>query len=278
MGTAQACLLNPQKKTAYDARLRQQSPSEAMAAQGPPEAPPEAPPKTPAVGLPKEKSPDSGLAALPQKAGGHFAAVRSRFAGKKPPRKLWIGTGAAAAALVLLFGVVFYVTTNKGTIKITLSDPKADVQIKVDGDSIEVAALGEKLRLRPGEHELVVTAEGYESVCRSFTVRRGDNPVLAVTLVARPVAGGQAAEQKGRTVENPKRAGAQTTVETATPPVKPSVRYLGYMVHQQPSCLKEFASYTNVVVDRGWPDYGDAMIKVAREAGVKVVLDFYMND
>ncbi|MHC4179798.1 MAG: family 16 glycoside hydrolase, partial [Planctomycetota bacterium] len=112
-----------------------------------------------------------------------FGAIRSRFAAGKPPARVWIAAGAAAAALFLLFGVVFYITTNNGTIKITLSDPNADVEVKLDRDVVEIGGLKDPLRLRVGEHGLVVTGKDYETVSKSFTIRRGENEVLEVVLV-----------------------------------------------------------------------------------------------
>jgi WD40 repeat protein len=71
-------------------------------------------------------------------------------------------------------------------IKITLSEPNANVEVKVDGAVVDISGLQEPLRLRVGEHDLTVEGENYEAVAKSFTVRRGDNPVLHVELVAIP--------------------------------------------------------------------------------------------
>jgi hypothetical protein len=96
--------------------------------------------------------------------------------------RTWLALSAAVLALAVTLGGVIYVTTNKGTIKIELADPKAEVEIKVDGDTVSLTRLGEPLRLKVGDHALVVTGKNFETVSRSFTVKRGDNPVLRVTL------------------------------------------------------------------------------------------------
>ena len=101
---------------------------------------------------------------------------------RRLPRWTWIAAGVAAAALLLALGTVIYVSTNKGTIKVELSDPAADVEIKVDGDTISITGLDEPLKLKAGDHELVVTGKKFETVSKSFTVKRGDNPVLRITL------------------------------------------------------------------------------------------------
>ncbi len=207
LARAKACLLDGKKKAAYDARLRKKLPSESTGRTIPPKAPPKAPPQTPPALPPKPKSLDSGLPALSEQAPQHFASVRSRLgpkraparariakrfagirsrlAGKAPPARVWIATGAAAAALVLFCAVVLHITTNKGTIKIMLSDPTVDVQIKVDGDKVEISGLDQPLRLRVGEHGLEVTGKNFETFTKSFSVRRGENPILQVELVPR---------------------------------------------------------------------------------------------
>ncbi|HEV3263152.1 MAG TPA: serine/threonine-protein kinase [Gemmataceae bacterium] len=102
----------------------------------------------------------------------------------------WAAIAGGAAALVLL-GVIIYVATNKGTIKIELSDPKAQVDIKVDGDTVQLSAVDQTIRLRPGKHGLEVTGKDYRTVSKEFTVVRGDNRVLQVAL--EPVAPAKAA-------------------------------------------------------------------------------------
>ena len=100
------------------------------------------------------------------------------------PRKWLALAGFAAAALVL--GVVLSIQTGSGAVKIELSDPKAQVEVKVNGDVIDIAGLKEPLRLKAGEHGLLVTSGDYQSVSESFTVRRGGEDVLRVTLEPKP--------------------------------------------------------------------------------------------
>ncbi len=100
------------------------------------------------------------------------------------PRKWLALAGFAAAALVL--GVVLSIQTGSGAVKIELSDPKAQVEVKVNGDVIDIAGLKEPLRLKAGEHGLLVTSGDYQSVSKSFTVRRGGEDVLRVTLEPKP--------------------------------------------------------------------------------------------
>jgi predicted Ser/Thr protein kinase len=105
-----------------------------------------------------------------------------------PGRKLrwWLLAAGGAAAAVLLAAVVFSIAGSVGTIRVELDGPPADVEVQVDGDRIETAAVTEPLRLRPGKHHLLVTGKNIQPVSMSFIVARGDNPVLRVPLVRRP--------------------------------------------------------------------------------------------
>jgi predicted Ser/Thr protein kinase len=109
-----------------------------------------------------------------------------------PRKALWLllgggGLAAAAAALVawLLLG-----TSPMGTIRIELDDPRADVEVQVDGEPVAAAAVAEPLRLPAGKHHLLVTGKKVQPVSTSFTVARGENPALRVPVAARaePVA------------------------------------------------------------------------------------------
>ncbi len=163
LAAAKACLLSPAKKTAYDARLREkQAANRSVLSDALPDLP-------------------DWLAADAQ-AAPPIPVARASFWSTRPPATYAIGAAGLGAFLVLM-GIILSVSTAKGRVKIVLNDPQAEVEVKVDGEKIEIAGLDEPLVLRPGEHELTVTGPKYEAVGRSFTVRRGDNAVLEVTLV-----------------------------------------------------------------------------------------------
>src|SRR5262249_43272646 len=65
----------------------------------------------------------------------------------------------------------------------------AKVEIKVDGETVKISGLGEPIRLRAGKHHLLVTSGNFETVSESFTVSKGNNPVLKVSLRPKEGAG-----------------------------------------------------------------------------------------
>jgi formylglycine-generating enzyme required for sulfatase activity/predicted Ser/Thr protein kinase len=98
--------------------------------------------------------------------------------GRRLPRRLVLAGGGAAAAALLL-GIVVYVATDKGRIKIEIDGPQAEVRI--DGQEVRIDGLGEPITLRAGQHELTVRRGDGVFQTKGFEVRRGDdNPVLHV--------------------------------------------------------------------------------------------------
>jgi hypothetical protein len=103
------------------------------------------------------------------------------------PAWRWTSLAGATFALVLVpllwLGIMILLPTPEGTVKIELSDPQANVDIRVDGNDIRLEGLGKPLRLRTGGHQLVVTGQDFETVTRSFTVKRGKEEPVRITLI-----------------------------------------------------------------------------------------------
>ncbi len=93
-------------------------------------------------------------------------------------RLRWPWIVAAGVLGVFLLGVIVYVTTSKGRIKIVVDDPKAVVT--VDGEAVRIEALGAPITLRAGVHELEVKWGDGEFKTRRFVVRRAENEDLRV--------------------------------------------------------------------------------------------------
>jgi predicted Ser/Thr protein kinase len=99
------------------------------------------------------------------------------------------GCGSVLAVLLALLslagagGAIYYLATNKGQFQVELSDPKATVEVKVDGVAVPIPSTEQPLALNPGEHQLEVTGAGYLPFTKSFTIQRGQPEVVRVTLV-----------------------------------------------------------------------------------------------
>jgi len=125
-------------------------------------------------------------------ATGRAAAAASRRESLRRPGgrsgvspRVWAGA-AFVACLLVLSGIVLFAKTPTGTIRIELSDPAATVEVRVDGDVVSLTGLAEPLHLKATEHELIVTGETFETLTKTFTVKKGENPVLQVSLEKKP--------------------------------------------------------------------------------------------
>jgi formylglycine-generating enzyme required for sulfatase activity/serine/threonine protein kinase len=91
----------------------------------------------------------------------------------------WHWAALGLLGLAVLFGVIVYIVTDHGTVKIAGSDPQ--MKITVDGEEIRIENLGQPITFRTGTHCLVATRDGLEFKTDSFQIRRGEETVLDVT-------------------------------------------------------------------------------------------------
>ena len=125
-------------------------------------------------------SPDKTDESIGDSGARHRSApVDPRLGRRLPPYWKWL-TGAAGGGLILLLGVVLFVHTGHGTIKIEIAD--RDVEVFVDEDKVTIEGLGQPIELSVGRHELVVERDGLVVHTQRFQVKRGKNDALAVTL------------------------------------------------------------------------------------------------
>src|SRR5262249_3008082 len=93
----------------------------------------------------------------------------------------WAITAVSAAALLGLLGIVLFIRTEYGTVRIDLDDPHATVL--VDGDEISIEHLGEPIRLKVGPHKLIVKRGDVKVETRDFKVVRDQEQPLHITLL-----------------------------------------------------------------------------------------------
>jgi len=95
---------------------------------------------------------------------------------------MWPAIAAAFSFALIALGVIIYVATDYGRIKIIVDGPNADVQL--DGDLIRIRTPRESITLRAGEHELTVKWRDGRFETRKFVVHRGEDEELRVEYEA----------------------------------------------------------------------------------------------
>ncbi len=94
------------------------------------------------------------------------------------PRWFWPSIAAASSFVLMAMGVIIYIITDYGRIKIIVDGPNPEV--KVDGKEIQIKTWGESITLRADEHDLAVRWRDGRFKTKKFTVRRGDNEDLSI--------------------------------------------------------------------------------------------------
>ena len=120
--------------------------------------------------------------ARPQPRPSPIPPVREERGAPPPPRRPRVGRLAVGAALLAALGVIIYVATDRGTLKIEGLDPK--MVVRVDGDEVRVEKVGEPIVVRSGAHGLQVSrGDMLVNAPRSFTIRRGQETVVSAELL-----------------------------------------------------------------------------------------------
>lgn len=110
-----------------------------------------------------------------------------KMAPKNPPARTgWslagmVATMSVGFLAVLLFGIVYFIQTNEGTVRVEVLDES--LAVTIEGKTVTVKD-GDKppLTLRPGAHNLVVKQGDTELFTESFQLRRGDELVFKAEL------------------------------------------------------------------------------------------------
>jgi serine/threonine protein kinase len=107
---------------------------------------------------------------------------------KRPSRKgrTWAAV-AAAALFALLAAVIIYLRAGKAVLTIEVRDP--DIQVALRGKTVIVTEPGKsKVIVNPGLNELTITHNGLTFKSAAFTLERGNNEAVKVSLAGQEIA------------------------------------------------------------------------------------------
>lgn len=176
------------------------------------------PPETPARRsgpLTLERSPDrsespTGPRPADPSASGAANAASTRAAGSaQPPRSRWrILRALAAGALLVLAGVIIWIRTDRGTLKIESADDDIPIEIRQGESVVEELTLetgANHVTLRSGRYELVLQTpyDGLSVDRKTVEIQRGGEAVVRVQDDADEIAGSAVALPADRAITAP---------------------------------------------------------------------------
>ncbi len=99
----------------------------------------------------------------------------------------WLAVALALGGFLVLAGVVFYLQTDAGTLVVEIDDPDGLTRVTVEGEAVVITQkdkAGEPIRIRSGQHTLHLQRGDLEFSTKAFRLRRDDQVVVQVKLVA----------------------------------------------------------------------------------------------
>ena len=203
VSAAKICLLNRQKKAAYDRQLRQQlapqagPPAAPVAPEPPPPLPPAPGPKLPtAQPLPESArpppAPGAGFALVrpPDKAGSAPGGVevRVRVGARRRSNPAFWAVSAIVGLLVVLGAVMLARSLSQPAAAGTSlvfnwpAEDRSDVTLVIDGVGVEMPASGRWAHpCAAGDHVIEVLRPGYRPVRQTVRVEPGEQAKINVT-------------------------------------------------------------------------------------------------
>ena len=193
LAAAKVALLDPARKLAYDARLRQQL-QRAAVRQTQAAAMPERPAEAKKVAETEEI--DSGVATLfaeierERKAPQPSDALRRRPStrrSKLPPLRLIAVAGGAAAALLILWGIIVSLRTSEGTLVVEIDEPGTTVKVLDGQGNVSIERVGVPkgpltIGIDPGKHRLRVEKDGFIVFAKDFSIASGKRETIRARL------------------------------------------------------------------------------------------------
>ncbi len=137
-------------------------------------------------------------------------------AGHEPPRfpRRRVGLFYGAATLFLLVGIIFFVQTKDGTIRVEINDPNIKVAIKGTGITLSQADQDKDITVAPGEKTLVVQRGDFKFETNKLVLKKGETVTVRVELLAGKI---QVRQDEKLIGEKPLPRGGSLVTQTEPP-------------------------------------------------------------
>src|SRR5262245_19099134 len=142
--------------------------------------------------------------------------------GRRPPRGLVppyvMAIAAAIGGLALAAaGIVIFLPTNDGTVRVEINDPS--IEVTVSGTGYKIKGKTEEIHVKPGDQTLHVKTGELEFDTNKFALRKGTNAAVKVELLPRKV---QVVRSDGRLLGEKLRVAPQPAAAAPAPSSAPA--------------------------------------------------------
>ncbi|MGE0609684.1 MAG: SUMF1/EgtB/PvdO family nonheme iron enzyme [Pirellulales bacterium] len=185
-----------------------------------------------------------------------------------------IGGGLAAAALLLVAGILLFWQTDQGTVRIEINDPKITVQ--VDGTGAKITQLDkDPIELAPGQHGLRIKVGDLEFESDKFVLADGDDVRLRIELLDGQVQVANGDEPLGVNPMSSSAVASSTSASGGRQP--PGDRTSGAGWHGWPAdapapAIAPFDAAQAKRHQEEWADYLGVPVEYENSIGMKFVL------
>jgi formylglycine-generating enzyme required for sulfatase activity/serine/threonine protein kinase len=187
-----------------------------------------------------------------QVAGDITASQLGRLNRVFPPNRRWTAFAAAAAAIVLA-GIVLYWATDKGTVRIEINAPGITAQFDDDGATLSQADR-QPIKLSSGKHGLRIKYGALEFETDKFVLPRGETIDLKVELLPGKV----------QVVQ-----GNKTIGERPWPPAVANVDVKGWPLDAPPPAIAPFDAAQAKTHQEAWAKYLGVPVEYINSIGMK---------
>ena len=104
-------------------------------------------------------------------------------AGRKPRRGVLVACGLAFLVAAVVAGIVFFLPSGNGVIRIEINDDSTQVTLTKTGAIIKRAGKEHEIKIAPGEHAMLVKRGDMELQTDKFVLKKGETVTLKVEFI-----------------------------------------------------------------------------------------------
>lgn len=142
-------------------------------------------------------------------------------------KRTWIVTASVISSLLIMSAVLFFLRTKYGVIRVEITDPEIEVQLKGTDIVLKAADQGKDVRVTVGEQSLVIQRDDFTFETDKLVLKKDEVTTVRVELVAGEIVVRDGDTLLGHASLPEETPGIVSTSTTAEPPTQTGVAEWG---------------------------------------------------